>query len=79
LLIDIWRRQIMRKSYKVEDMVYTLKGKPYDLFNTKTNKSIELNSLNPYQRSLLCMCHENFNTGYNTELQENGILIINLK
>lgn len=75
----------MRKSYKVEDMVYTLKGKPYDstlsydLFNTKTNKSIELNSLNPYQRSLLCMCHENFNTGYNTELQENGILIIKIR
>nr|WP_315022928.1 hypothetical protein [uncultured Aminipila sp.] len=72
----------MKKSYKVNDMIYTLKGNPYDstlsydIVSAKTNKSIELNSLNPYQRSLLCMCHENFNSGDNTDLQENRILII---
>lgn len=71
----------MRKSYKVGNMIYTLNGKPYDstlsyyISNVKDNKSIELNSLNPYQRFLLCMCQDNFNTG-STDLREHGILII---
>lgn len=74
----------MRKTYKVNDLIYTLEGSPYGstlsykIFCTKTNKSIELNSLKPYQRYLLCMCHENFNSGEVKGLQENGILIIDL-
>lgn len=72
----------MRKSYEVDNMIYTLEGEPYgstldySIVNSQTNKNIGLCSLNPYQRSLLCMCHENFNQGDNADLQENGIIIL---